>query len=271
MPNKLGAMPPKIDIRDYKYMPAGASQQDYPEEYSCWVPEVKDQGQVNSCVAHVSAQLEECFNHKERGSYDKLSVGYIYGCRYDYKGEGMYLRDALKTLKDRGICTYEELPYNEEVPEMINIFKKKSDYETDEYNKITSYFSVSPKDFLKIKHSLVNCGPMMISVPWYDDFEVVDGVVTSPSNFNCGFGYHALLLYGWDKQGWRIQNSWGTDWGDNGRVTYPYNYPIAEAYGVTDTTKVNPNIQVKKQNKVTNTCSKITNFMLNTFKRMTKI
>lgn len=271
MPNKLGAMPPKIDIRDYKYMPAGATQETYPAEFACWTPEVKNQGNVNSCVAHVAAELEEYFNHKEKGTYDQLSVGYVYGCRYNYKGQGMYLRDALKTLKDKGVCIYEELPYNEEVPEMINIFNKKTDYKTDKYNKITTYFSVDPKDYLKIKHSLVHCGPMMISVPWYEDFQVVDGVIQSPSNMNCPFGHHAILLYGWEEKGWRIQNSWGKEWGNEGRAIYPYNLPIAEMYGATDTVKHNPNIKAKKQNKVTNTCSKITNFMLNIFKKIIKI
>ena len=136
MPNKMGAMPPKIDVRDYKYRPAGTTQYDFPKEFECWTPEVKNQGSVNSCVAHVAAQIEEYFNYKERGKYDKLSVGYIYGCRYDYKGEGMYLRDALKTLHERGICNNVELPYNEEVPKMIEIFNKKTDFKTDEPNKI---------------------------------------------------------------------------------------------------------------------------------------
>lgn len=263
--NFLGAMPPKVDIRDYKYMPAGAAQEQYDAQFECWTPEVKNQGDVNSCVAHVAAELEEYFTHEERDIYTPLSVGYVYGCRYDYKGQGMYLRDALKTLKDRGVCTYDELPYNKEVPEMIEIFKKKEDYSTDEYNKITSYFAVDPKDFLKIKHSLVHCGPMMISVPWYEDFEVINGVIQSPSGMKTSFGYHAILLYGWEEKGWRIQNSWGKDWGNDGRAIYPYDYPIAEMYGVTDTEVHNPDIITKKSCKVTNFFSKIINAILNFF------
>lgn len=266
---KLGAKPPKIDIRDYKYMPAGAANVEYPNAFGLWTPKVKDQGQINSCVAHVSAEIEEYFNHKEKGQYEDLSVGYIYGCRYDYKGEGMYLRDALKTLKDKGISTYKEFPYNKEVPEIIELFKNKKTWKTDAQNKISTYFSINPKDFNKMKHSLLNCGPIMASVPWYDDYKVINGKVHSPSNFNCELGYHAVLIYGWDneKGGWMLQNSWGTDWGDGGRAIYPFDYPIREAWGITDNIKNLSNIQIKKQNKVQKTCSKMTNFMLNIFRK----
>lgn len=270
MPNKMGAMPPKIDVRDYKYQPAGVIQVEFPREFANWVPAVKNQGQVNSCVAHVAAELEEFFNYKERGTYEKLSPGYVYGCRYEYKGEGMYLRDALKTLKDKGVCELTELPYNKEVPEMINIFNQKEEYETDEPNKITTYFSIATNDVNKIKHSLMNCGPIMASVPWYEDFEVVEGIINCPSNFIAPFGYHAILIYGWNEKGWLMQNSWGTNWGNNGRAVYPYNYPLAETWGITDTDKNLPDIKTTKQNKFTRACSKTTNVMLNLFKKITK-
>lgn len=267
MINKMGAMPPKIDVRDYQYMPAGVTAEDFPAEFALWTPEVKNQGVINSCVAHVAAQIEEYFNHKERGKYDKLSVGYVYGCRYSYKGEGMYLRDALKTLKDKGICTYNEFPYNKEVPEIINLYNKQSNWTTDTQNKISTYFSIGTKDSNKIKHSLMNCGPIMISVPWYSDYKVENGKIISPSNFNSDYGHHAILLYGWNRDGWLIQNSWGSAWGNKGKATYPYNYPIAEAWGITDDINNIKNIYIKKQTPVTNVCSKMTNALLNIVKK----
>lgn len=272
MEHKLGALLSKIDVRDYKYKPAGAAKEQYPDSFKLWTPDVKDQGSVNSCVAHVAAELEEYFNHKEGGKYNKLSVGYVYGCRYTYKGEGMYLRDALKTLKDKGVCAHSELPYNEEVPKMIKLFNSKKEYKTDEYNKITTYFSITPSDKSKLKHSLMNCGPIMISVPWYDDLEVINGVINSTTGMaqrKENPGYHAILLCGWDdKKGWLIQNSWGKFWGNNGQAFYPFDYEIAEAWGVTDTT-TNPDIRVIPKNKTINACSKVTNFMLNIFKKIT--
>jgi C1A family cysteine protease len=267
MNNKMGAMPPKIDIRDYQYRPAGVTVEDFPKEFALWTPEAKSQGSINSCVAHVAAEIEEYFNHKERGKYDKLSVGYIYGCRYSYKGEGMYLRDALKTLKDKGICIYNEFPHNKEVPEIINLYNQKTSWVTDTQNKISTYFSIDTKDANKIKHSLMNCGPLMISVPWYNDYTVENNKVVSPSNFKTSYGHHALLLYGWNEKGWLIQNSWGTDWGDKGKAIYPYSYPMAEAWGITDNINNIKNLYLKKQTPVTNICSKMTNGLLNIFKK----
>jgi len=35
-------------------------------------------------------------------------------------------------------------------------------------------------------------------------------------------GGHAVAIVGWDKNGFIIRNSWGTDWGRNGYSYYPY-------------------------------------------------
>ena len=43
-----------------------------------------------------------------------------------------------------------------------------------------------------------------------------------------------MVIYGWNKQGWKIQNSWGTSWGNQGRAILPYDTKLSEAYGVID-------------------------------------
>lgn len=242
---KLGALPPKTDLRDYKYEePAGVVE--YPKEFSLWTPKVKDQGQINSCVAHTSAEIEEYFVHKETGEYTPLSVGYIYGCRYDYKGQGMYLRDALKTLQKRGIAQNREFDYNEEVPKMIEIFQNQEaiGFVTDRFNKITTYFQINKTDRNAIKSALMNCGPVMISIAWRPDFIIKDGILIS--SLRESRGNHCMMLYGWNEKGWLIQNSWGEEWGTEGRIIYPYSYPFEEVWGITDEENLN---QVSKPNK----------------------
>ena len=61
MENVFGAMPPKIDKRDYKLACAQAKVE-YPEEFYLEMGEVKDQGSVSSCVAHGAAEIIEYFN-----------------------------------------------------------------------------------------------------------------------------------------------------------------------------------------------------------------
>ena len=270
----LGALDPKVDLRDYSYEPEVAmAANELPEEFELWTPDVKNQGAVGSCVAHTAAEIEEYFNHIEGKDNRKLSVGYIYGCRYDYTDEGMYLRDALKTLANRGICTYDEFPYNKEVPTIIELFNKQEEegWETDSAHKISTYFRIKANNDetlqKKVKMCLLNNGPIMMSVPWYKDFKVENGIITSPSNMNTTQGGHCIYLYGWDKNGWKIQNSWGKFWGNGGRAIYPYNYPINEFWGITDTNL--DDIKKKDYNKILTSIIKILNFIINLCKQLT--
>ena len=105
------------DKRDYKSYISDIKQSLLPTEYTISMPEVKDQGIVNSCVAHSLATfLEEC--HKEENL--KFSVGFIYGYRpinYD-QNEGMYPREALKTITKIGNVTKDLFDHNKEMPEI---------------------------------------------------------------------------------------------------------------------------------------------------------
>lgn len=268
--HKMGALPSKIDLRDYTYNPyISMAAAPLPEKFELWTPKVKDQGTVGSCVAHTAAEIEEYFNHKEGKKYTPLSVGYIYGCRYEYKGEGMYLRDALKTLTNRGICEYNEFTHNKEVPEIITLFQEadKTGWNTDKNHKISTYFSITGNKeeiINKVKKCLMDNGPVMMAVPWYSDFKVKNGMIYSPSDCKTSEGGHCIYLYGWNEKGWLIQNSWGKLWGNGGRAIYPYDYPVREFWGVTDT--INFDIKKKDYNKILNFIIKLLNSILNSLK-----
>lgn len=88
----------KIDLRDYKLKVAKSKNNVLPENFELsYVPEAKNQGNVNSCVAHVASSIEEYFEKLQCNDTSELSSGFIYGTRYEYRDQGMFLRDALKT------------------------------------------------------------------------------------------------------------------------------------------------------------------------------
>ena len=234
MEYKLGALKPKIDKRDYVFHPAGVvSEEQLPKTFKLDMPAIRDQGPVNSCAAHAAETIAEYYNLHQTGDVIRLSPGYIYGCRYNYTGEGMYLRDALKTLKKRGICRFGEFPHNEEVPNIIKKFKEVKEWHSDYPNRISTYFSIDKDDVTNIKLALLRNGPLMVSIPWQSDFKLdCKNVLYSKSNCNAFRGYHAVVVYGWNEKGWLIQNSWGKNWGDKGRATYPYAFE--EVWGTTD-------------------------------------
>lgn len=263
MENKFGAMPPKIDKRDYKLAGARAKIE-YPEEFYLEMGEVKDQGSVNSCVAHGAAEIIEYFNKMQEQIEDKMSVGYIYGRRYGYKGEGMYLRDALKTIQKEGTCDNKQFPYNKEVPEIIELLNSKIDSITgQEKNRISTYFSLNGVD--DIKEALMNYGPVMISIKWYRDIKLENGVIKS--SLKGDYGNHCLIITGWNKNGWKAMNSWSDRWGDNGYAILPFDFPLNEAWGITDSILRDGEIVVPKRNWFLDLIYKIVNFFLNLFKK----
>ena len=100
MSRSYGCLEPKRDFRDYRVCKSVANMQ-LPEEFKLEPKTIKNQGSVSSCVAHsLSSYLE--LSDSNNIVY---STGWIYGYRpvgY-YQGEGMYMREAIKTLQQQNI------------------------------------------------------------------------------------------------------------------------------------------------------------------------
>ncbi len=83
-----------------------------------------------------------------------------------------------------------------------------------------------------MKASLIAGNPVLIAMEWFEDMEVVDGVLTT--NYTNSAGGHCMFIYGWNETGWKVQNSWGEDWGVNGTMIVPYEMHIEECWTLTD-------------------------------------
>ena len=228
-----GALFSKPDVRDYV---AKTKLSEFPEEFELTMPKVKNQGSVGSCVAHSLSTIVEYFNKKEFGRYREMSTGYIYGNRRlsFYKGSGMYTRDAIHTVSKYGDVPNVYFPVNVEVPEAIEKFEDKVDkIEEKGYNfKFAEYFRL--KDEKSIKTSLMENGPVAFAMDWYDDITIVDGIMNTDFVKTAKTGGHCMVIYGWNDIGWKVQNSWGSGWGNKGRMIIPYDIPFTEVWGIKD-------------------------------------
>ena len=232
----------KVDIREYSasFSPCGASAEtvEFPEEFELKMPAVKNQGAIGSCVAHSLSTVIEYFNELQEGSYVKMSTGYIYGNRRKsdgFKGKGMYVSDALNTVVKYGDVPNKLFNSNIEVPEAIEVFEKKAlDIAEEAYpNRFTEFFALNTVDDMKL--NLMQNGPIVFSIQWYKGYYVEAGTNLLKFNTQIKDGSHCMVIYGWNKEGWLFQNSWGNTWGDGGRAVYPYDATIREAWGVEDT------------------------------------
>lgn len=249
-----------FDARDYTIN----ADKNLPEEYSCpsKVP-VKNQGDKPTCVAHAAASLVE-YHHKRQhdNNYRAFSTEFIYGFRdigY-YVGDGMMIRNALKTLQKYGTPFKSDCPGNNDVKEAVkNVNENLQRYKELAYpHRVSTYYRCIGTD--AIKTALVKHGPVLVSMNMYNDAKLVDDVYTY--NPESGYGLHCVMVYGWNEKGWLIQNSWGTDYAEDGRFVVPFDYHFNEAWGITDTI-TSDEVNVKKNSKFMDVIYKIYNSIIN--------
>ena len=146
-----------------------------------------DQGSSPICAA---VSLAEILNWrkaiKDIKRPAKISPYDIYDLREDKDQDGMVLRDAIKSIKNVGV----------------------------DGEKINSYARII--DPVSAKVALMLNGPLVIGLYCYN----------YGNRFWQGqgqnLGGHAVILTGWDKAGFVLQNSWGTGWGRSGVETFPF-------------------------------------------------
>lgn len=244
MNNKsMGALKSPKDLRNYRISKITASIE-LPKEFVLAHSHIKNQGSVNSCVAHT---LSEILETKDNINY---STGWIYGYRPEdyYQGYGMYTSEALKTINKIGYLTNDELNVNIEMKEAKDIVDKDLKYYTDKagVRKINAYAWLNSIN--EIKQALY-----LYKTPVIVCFDVDSNGLSLDSNYIAQIpqnpsGGHATVCYGWNEIGLLIQNSWGEDWGNNGTFILPYEYPFYEAWMIQFEQPITPEIEDKDNN-----------------------
>ena len=233
----FGAIESKIDVRDYQVACAAAPNVELPDVFELNMRAVKNQLAVSSCVAHALAAVVEYFNFMQEKTDTTMSTEFIYGNRinHTYTDQGMIIRDALENLRKYGTCPNSSMPGNIEVPEAIRRFNQDAlgVIPVAYPNRITNYCSLYKKNDMKLW--LMTKGPIVFSVKWYENYWLTVNNELHFDEKSEPSGCHCMVIYGWNKEGWLFQNSWGNTWGDGGRAVYPYDATIREAWGVEDT------------------------------------
>ena len=264
---KCGAIFSGVDVRDYKMVCTTATY-DFPDEFELKTVRIKNQGEVGSCVAHALSSIVEYYNSVQRDDKTEMSIGYIYGNRTtsEYKDEGMVIRDALEVVRNFGDVPKEYFPYNIETPTAIKLYEKQADelYVIGRPNRISEYCRINTVTAAKL--ALSAGVPLLMAMEWYEDMAVENGVLKT--NYVGYAGGHCMFIYGWDERGWKIQNSWGEDWGTNGTFILPYEMGMAECWAVMDDIIEGAYVKKPFQSKAGKLFAKIINKICNTFHKV---
>ncbi len=251
------------DVRDYKII----ADNEFPETFE--LPKrmnIKNQGTKPTCVAHALSSLIEYHNLIETGKYRKFSTEFIYGTRdigY-YIGDGMIIRDALKTIRKYGDCYHADCPGNHDTADaMKNVNEKVEEYRNLAYpHRIGSYYRVRTPE--EIKTALMNHGPVVISMTCKKGAYISNDTYRYLQNAKDS-GVHCVLIVGWNENGWIVQNSWGILYAGDGYFTLPFDFEINEAWGATDQKDDYSLLKRSPRNKFMNKVYEIINKIVNWF------
>lgn len=232
---EFGCNVSKYDSRDYTLKSGVVSKNSLPEEYIIPIDvDVKNQRNVSSCVAHAISSILEYHSNPRQ----KLSTNFFYGIQnylFNNGTKGMCLRDACKIAADYGDMLLEDCPGNNEIPKCYDIAEDAMlDHDklirASEY-RISKYFLCLTND--DVKYALCKHGPVLAAIKWYKTYRVnADGFLVGEQKGD--YGGHAIVVYGYNKDGFLCQNSWGKSWGKEGKFILPYSIKFTEARGIVD-------------------------------------
>ena len=248
------------DIRDYGICAAGS----LPAAYTCpYTVRVKNQGNKPTCTAHALSSIVEYHHLKDTQQKQSFSTEFIYGTRQIgyYYGEGLSIRDGLTTLLHYGDPTAMECPGNNNLQEAVNKVVNNWDkyVELGKPHRISAYYRCKTND--EIKTALMTHGPVVIAMNTYDEAKIIDDIYICDTSKP--HGNHCVFIYGWNEQGWLIQNSWGIWYAGDGKFILPFDFKMNEAWGISD--EITDNIQIKSNNWFIDLVSKAINSICNFF------
>jgi len=234
---------------------------DIPDEWDGLAEEIPclgSQGNIGSCCGWAGKALMQTIISLNDGVDQEVSAGSIYAHSRDYllikPDEGSTPLAVMKTLQKDGACTEECSPTDTVAPfELADCPDWKN---IARWYRIGTYRQV-PLDVDSMKAAIWGVTypqpyggqcPLYVAIPVYTSFSYNNnGVVPMPRDGETMRGGHAVVIRGWKRIGirdyWIFVNSWGTAWGDNGIGYLPFDYPIWEAWMITDDEPIKPEPQ----------------------------
>ena len=182
---------------------------DWNEQGKC--SPIKDQGKCGSCWAFASIGSYECALEIFKNVEVKLSEQYLVSCSPD--GSGC----------DGGSCAFRSMTAGTPLDSCAPYGGSQTGSQCAKFYPIQSRFSIE-SSVSSLKQAIYNHGGVYATVAATDDFIAYKNGVFD-NNDTAAQTNHAIVLVGWDdtKQAWRLRNSWGTGWGENGYMWIAYN------------------------------------------------
>lgn len=208
-----------------------------PSSFALSSPTVMDQGGEGSCVAfgvgYSNWSIREYYR-TAAGSFanntNVFSPEYLYNqAKFGDCGSGTSITTVMDIIVSQGVCLFDTMPYT---CCTCNTMPNGTQTTEAANYKATGYTWLYASDVAMIKTKLNDKFPVVVGI--VPDQAFINGVpnVGGEYVFSAYTGAktagHVVNIIGWDDSiaggSWKIQNSWGTDWGNAGLgwITYDF-------------------------------------------------
>jgi cathepsin K len=205
-----------------------------PDSYdlSIFLPPIGNQGRQGSCVSWATTYYLKSFQERIQSGlpYNNtrtMSPAFTYNQLTQGNCTGTTFENTLDILKNQGTVSLAEFPYDEN---SCTVQPTPQHVDLAEVNKIASYKYLSGSNMvLEMKALLLEQTPILISTFLTPNFGKTDNFGLTAYrehtvNLNQSGTCHAMLVVGYSNEfhAFKVVNSWGLNWGDNGYVWIDY-------------------------------------------------
>ena len=217
-----------VDKRDLQLqIPLQIDKQPVPEKHEVIVRCKYDQMNIGSCSSNVICN--QIMNLKELSNNEYTSRLFQYYISREVtnstkEDNGCTFRDAYHALKNIGFTSETLWEYD---TKKFDMKPSQEAYNACNKSLVKRYLSLMPSLYA-IQYTLSKNILIAFGCTIYDNFNDLDEnyIVPYPSVYSQPCGGHALLLIGYDNTTklFKIQNSWGVNWGINGCCFMHYDH-----------------------------------------------
>jgi uncharacterized protein (TIGR02145 family) len=205
-----------------------------PSTFALDVPSVPfDQGPIGSCVSCATAGEKSILDHLQYNT-PYINGGIIYSPSFIYDQVKSSPTDCsvgstcvanFNLVISSGDCTLQQMPYDETT---CSIMPTATQFSEASSHKIAQYLAIDPLDVNTIKQYIYAGTPVIIAFQVDEGFEELGPTSIWSSFGSTSLGSHCTLLYGWDdnRNAFKMLNSWGSNWADNGSTWIDYNFLV---------------------------------------------
>lgn len=224
----LSARPDTLDFRDKMYIPTLVEVppvRDLSIYRKSAVP-VLDQGQEGACTGFGLATVANYLlrSREHASSNDKVSPRMMYEMAKKYdewpgeEYEGSSARGAMKGWHKHGVCSEDQWAYS---TNGSGGYLTRERAEEAKNRPLGAYFRVNHRDLVAMHSAISETGILYATGMVHRGWSEVesDGHIEYSRET---LGGHAFAIVAYDREGFWIQNSWGTSWGFEGYAHISY-------------------------------------------------